>query len=131
MTARDVARHYAALIGPVDGVRLLPAERIATATTLQTSEEDLVLGYRVRKALGYWLGGKYSAFSERITAFGHAGASGATAFADPAYGLAVGFAKNVVRGITRTPGESAAFRVARCIRDAFGIPSEVPEPAAV
>jgi CubicO group peptidase (beta-lactamase class C family) len=131
MTARDVARHYAALIGTVDGVRLLPAERIATATTLQTSDEDLVLGYRVRKALGYWLGGKNSAFSERITAFGHAGASGATAFADPEYGLAVGFTKNMVRGIARTPGESPAFRVARCIRDAFGIPSEVPDPAAV
>lgn len=131
MAARDLARHYAALIGPVDGVRLLPPERIATATTLQTSDEDLVLGLPVRKALGYWLGGKWSPMSERITSFGHGGASGAMGFADPDYGLTMGFTKNVVRAVTRTPGESAAFRVANCIRDALGIPSQDRAAAGV
>src|SRR5262245_6617535 len=38
MSARSLARHYAALIGELDGVRLLPAERIAVATELQTEE---------------------------------------------------------------------------------------------
>ncbi|MGH2603706.1 MAG: serine hydrolase domain-containing protein [Dehalococcoidia bacterium] len=122
MSARAVARHYAALIGEVDGVRLLPAERIPIATELQTDDEDLAIGFPIRKALGYFLGGPYSPMSERITAFGHPGAGGSTAFADPEYGLAVGFTKN--RLVTSTdPTQAAAYRVGTKIREAQGVPS--------
>ena len=128
MSARAIARHYAALIGEVDGVRLLPAERLRIATELQTSEPDLALALPIRKALGYWLGGRLSPMSERITAFGHPGAGGSTGFADPAYGLAVGFTKN--RLVTTTdPTESAAFRVAERIREALGVPSAAGQSA--
>jgi len=122
MSARAVARHYAALIGEVDGVRLLPPERIRIATELQTDDVDLAIGFPIRKALGYFLGGPYSPMSERIAAFGHPGAGGSTAFADPRYGLAVGFTKN--RLVTSTdPTQAAAYRVGTKIREALGVPS--------
>jgi len=125
MSARAIARHYAALIGEVDGVRLLPAERVRIATELQTSDVDMALGFPIRKALGYWLGGPLSPMSERATAFGHPGAGGSTGFADPDYGLAVGFTKN--RLVTATdPTRAAAYRVAERIRAVLEIPNGPP-----
>jgi CubicO group peptidase (beta-lactamase class C family) len=122
MSARAVARHYAALIGEVDGVRLLPPERVAIATALQTDAQDLVLGLPTRKGLGYFLGGPRSPMSERLTSFGHPGAGGSIGFADPEYGLAVGFTKNMLR-TSLDPTQAAAFRVGQRIREALGIPS--------
>lgn len=122
MNARAIARHYAALIGEVDGVRLLPPERVRIATQLQTNDVDLALGFPIRKALGYWLGGTLSPMSERNTAFGHPGAGGSTGFADPEYGLAVGFTKN--RLVTSLdPAQAAAYRVGERIRESLGVPS--------
>lgn len=121
MTARALARHYAALVGDgVGGVRLLSPERVRIATTLQTDAEDVVLGLPVRRALGYAPGGPLSAYSERITAFGHGGYGGATGFADPEYGLAVALTKN--RLAVSAPGESTANKVATTVRRALGIP---------
>jgi CubicO group peptidase (beta-lactamase class C family) len=122
MSARALARHYAALIGEVDGVRLLPAERVAVATALQTDATDLVIGMPTRKGLGYFLGGARSPMSERVSAFGHPGAGGSIGFADPEYGLAIGFTKNTLR-TTLEPTEASAYRVAGRIREALGIPS--------
>jgi CubicO group peptidase (beta-lactamase class C family) len=122
MNARAIARHYAALVGEVDGVRLLPPERVAVATTLQTDATDLVIGVPVRKGLGYFLGGPFSPMSERATAFGHPGAGGSIGFADPEYRLAVGFTKN--RLVTSLdPARSAAYRVSERVREVLGIPS--------
>lgn len=123
MSAKAIARHYAALIGEVDGVRLLPAERVRIATELQTSEPDLALGLPVRKALGYWLGARLSPMSERVTAFGHPGAGGSIGFADPESGLAVGFTKNRLRTVT-DPTQGSAYRVAEQIRASLGIGSD-------
>jgi CubicO group peptidase (beta-lactamase class C family) len=121
MNARALARHYASLVGDVvGGVRLLSPERVRIATELQTEADDVVLGMPVRKALGYWLGGPLSAYSERMTAFGHGGYGGAVGFADPEYGLAVGLTKN--RLAARAPGEGAAEQVAQTVRRALGIP---------
>ena len=122
MSARALARHYAALIGEVDGVRLLPPARVATATTLQTDAVDLAIGMPTRKGMGYFLGGPNSPMSERVSAFGHPGAGGSIGFADPEYGLAVGFTKNMLR-VTLDPTQAAAYRVAQRIREALGIPS--------
>ena len=40
MTAHAVARMYAALIGDVDGVRLIHADRLATRATITTTAPD-------------------------------------------------------------------------------------------
>jgi CubicO group peptidase (beta-lactamase class C family) len=92
MTAKAVARHYAALLpGGVDGVQLLPDSRIKLATT------PLILkdGVPLAKGMGYGLGCPGSMMGERASVFGHGGYGGSIAFGDPEHGLAVGFAKNL------------------------------------
>lgn len=91
MNARAIARHYAALLpGGVDGIELLPPERIRKATVWQklTAEDPLRMG------LGYMLGGEDSVMGG-ISAFGHGGYGGSLGFADPATGLAFGLTKNL------------------------------------
>jgi CubicO group peptidase (beta-lactamase class C family) len=120
-SARAVARHYAALIGDVDGVRLLPADRVATATAVQTSDVDANLGRAINKGLGYFLGGTpASAMGPRATAFGHPGAGGSIAFADPERGLAVGFAKTLLT-THADPAQSHTLRIADRVREALGL----------
>ena len=119
--ARSLARHYAALAsGELDGIRLLSPERIRLATALLVEGDDLVFGGPVRRALGYHLGGPLSPMSERATAFGHAGAGGSIAFADPTYRFAFAITKN--RMVDAAPGQDTAFLVAREARSALGIP---------
>jgi CubicO group peptidase (beta-lactamase class C family) len=95
MSARALARHYAALLpGGVDGVELLPASRVREATQLQKprlrpdAEPPL-------RGLGYMVGTNISEFGASPTAFGHGGYGGALGFADPARRLAVGLTKNL------------------------------------
>lgn len=121
MSARALARHYAALVGEgVGGVRLLPPERVREATALQTEVKDIVLGVPVRRGLGYMLGGPGSAMGERVSAFGHAGYGGSIGFADPEYRFAFALTKN--RLAFTLPDRSAANRVANAVRAALGIP---------
>jgi CubicO group peptidase (beta-lactamase class C family) len=120
MNARSLARHYAALASPaLDGVSLLPAERIQQASALQIEAQDRVLGVPVRRALGYHLGEQQSAMSTRITAFGHAGAGGSLGFADPAYQFAFALTKNRMQNAA--PDDDATFLVAKEVRRALGI----------
>jgi CubicO group peptidase (beta-lactamase class C family) len=121
MTARALARHYAALVGSgVDGVRLLSAERVREATTLQPGGLDVVLGEPVSRGLGYGLGGSNPAMSKRASAFGHRGVGGSIGFADPEYGLAFALLKN--RLAFSAPGKSTAEQVAHTVRRALRIP---------
>jgi CubicO group peptidase (beta-lactamase class C family) len=119
--ARSLARHYAALAASeLDGVRLLPADRIRHASALAFEGVDRVFGTPARWALGYHLGEPLSALSERSSAFGHAGAGGTVGFADPAYRFAFALTKN--RMVNAPPGEDAAAIVAREVRACLGIP---------
>jgi hypothetical protein len=54
-TARALARMYAALIGEVDGARLLAPETLASATKEQASGVDQVLLIPSRFSAGYML----------------------------------------------------------------------------
>jgi CubicO group peptidase (beta-lactamase class C family) len=120
MSARALARLYAALVGFVDGVRLLPEERMRIATTPHTGEVDLVLGQAIIRAMGYALGRPSSPMSARITVFGHGGLGGSSGFADPEYHFAFALLKS--RLCVPTPGEDVADLVAREIRADLGIP---------
>ena len=94
-TARAVARVYASLIGNgVDGVRLLPAHRVANATRAQywartDNPERPEAGY----ALGWELGRANPLYGSRDTAFGHCGYGGPTGFADPEFEMAFAMTK--------------------------------------
>jgi CubicO group peptidase (beta-lactamase class C family) len=91
MTARGIARHYAALLpGGVDGVKLLPEERVriasASCPTPDRAADSLI------QALGY---GRGYFMPE---SFGHGGFGGAAGFADVPTGYAVGFVRNHFSG---------------------------------
>jgi CubicO group peptidase (beta-lactamase class C family) len=109
-TASALARFYAALIGEVDGHRVLTPETIAAATTQHTSGPDRVtllplhlgLGFSLPTPLAPWL---------PATAFGFSGLGGSIGFADPATGLAFGYVMNKIRN-PPTAEEPAARLVA-------------------
>jgi CubicO group peptidase (beta-lactamase class C family) len=124
MSARGVARHYAALAegGTLDGVRVLSPERLQIATQMQTDAVDQVLGTPIRKALGWFLGAPLSQMSERSTAFGHPGAGGSTAFADPEYRFAAGITKNLLKNHA-DPTQATALLIGNEVRAALGIPN--------
>jgi CubicO group peptidase (beta-lactamase class C family) len=92
-TARALARFYAALIGEVDGQRILSPETLAAATAEQVSGVDRILRVPVRIGTGFGLPTP-DAFWYSPTAFGFPGRGGSVGFADPATGLAFGYVMN-------------------------------------
>jgi len=121
MNARDLARHYASLATGVDGVRLLPAQRVALAARQQTAEPDQVIRWKVRKGLGYFLHGENGeSISQSPDSFGHPGAGGSVGYADPFHGLAVGFTKTrLTAPADRNTGSDV--KITAKIREALGI----------
>ncbi|PRX97688.1 serine hydrolase domain-containing protein [Allonocardiopsis opalescens] len=95
-TARALARCYAALIGEVDGHRVLSPGTLAAATAEQVRGTDRVLRIPVRIGTGFGLPTP-DAFWYSPTAFGFPGMGGSLGFADPATGLAFGYVMNHVR----------------------------------
>jgi CubicO group peptidase (beta-lactamase class C family) len=121
MNARAIARHYAALAcGTLDGVQLLAPEAIRRISTLQTADDDTVLGAPIRKGLGYFLSGPHMPITGMPTAFGHPGHGGSLGFADPDHRLAFGFTKNYIIGGPGRPSD-AAYLVLREVRAALGL----------
>ncbi|MEU2182791.1 serine hydrolase domain-containing protein [Streptomyces thermolilacinus] len=92
-TARALARMYAALIGEVDGVRLLAPETLASATEEQACGKDQVLVFPSRFSTGYMLPTEGNLMTGP-DAFGHTGRGGSLAFADPERGVAFGYVTN-------------------------------------
>jgi CubicO group peptidase (beta-lactamase class C family) len=97
VTARAIARTYAALLDEVDGVRLLPPERLREATAVAFSGTDQLMGNQARWALGYAVGG-LGPLQDSETAFGMGGAGGTFAYADRATGTAFALTKNRLTG---------------------------------
>ncbi|GHJ49209.1 esterase [Catellatospora sp. TT07R-123] len=85
MSARAAARMYAALLGAVDGVRLISPERLARVTAVAMDGPDWVFGQPVRRSLGYAVEDGH---------FGSSGSGGSLAYAFPQLGLAVAATKN-------------------------------------
>jgi len=104
-SARALARLYAALVGEVDGVRLLRPETVAAACTTQSDGGDAVLYLPTRFGLGFMLSPALCP-SAPPTAFGHPGAGGSLALGDPARG--VGFAYVMNRMSLATAGDPRA-----------------------
>jgi CubicO group peptidase (beta-lactamase class C family) len=102
--AASLAKMYAAMIGEVDGMRLLKPQTVEAATTLRTgsmsSAGDLgklqVLGLPVRYGLGYQLA---NGATDRLGpgSFGHNGSGGRVAFAHPESGVAAAYVADTMR----------------------------------
>ncbi|MCX4830137.1 beta-lactamase family protein [Streptomyces sp. NBC_00006] len=92
-TARGLARLYAAALSGVDGApALLKPETIAEFTERRWTGTDAVTGDPDHFTLGFETEGvRYPALG--ATAFGHAGAAGSEALADPRTGLAYGYTR--------------------------------------
>jgi len=121
MTVLGLARMYAALVGEVDGVRLISAERVAAISTVVTAGPDRVLGAPIPKGLGYFL--SLPETGPEIGAFGCEGSGGSIAVADP--GSRFSFALTDNR-LTAPPADNAA-RIAGRIRAALGIGGNVDD----
>jgi CubicO group peptidase (beta-lactamase class C family) len=107
--AASLARMYAAIIGEVDGVRLLKPETVETARTLRTGSMvppgdlgKLQFGTPLQYGLGY-------EFPRDVTpmlgtgSFGHAGAGGRIGFAHPESGTAAAYVANTMLGVPNAP----------------------------
>jgi CubicO group peptidase (beta-lactamase class C family) len=93
-SARAIARVYAALLGEVDGVRLIPEERLRQAASVAAGGVDEVFGNPSTWGLGFAIGLPGSAPQDTPTAFGMGGAGGSFAYADTATGVAFALTKN-------------------------------------
>ncbi|MFA3836033.1 serine hydrolase domain-containing protein [Streptomyces aureus] len=91
--ARGLARMYAAAISEVDGrPPLLEPDTVAEFTHRHWTGTDLVTGESDHFALGFETHGLRYAFLG-ADAFGHSGAAGSEAFADPGSGVAYGYTR--------------------------------------
>lgn len=117
-TAAALARAYGALAlgGTLDGVRVLSPESIARASEEQASGPDAVLlGLPMRFGLGFFLTQPLIPLGPNPRAFGHPGAGGSIAFADPDARLGFAYVANQMQqGIT---GDARGFGL---IRAAYG-----------
>lgn len=107
--AASLARMYAAVIGEVDGVRLLKPETVEKARTLRTGAMTpagdlgkLQFGAPLQYGLGY-------EFPRDVTpmlgqgSFGHAGAGGRIGFAHPESGTAAAYVANTMLSVMNEP----------------------------
>lgn len=92
---RSLAAIYAALAQ--GGGELLSNDAIeACGSTEHAAREDMVLGFLVRRSLGFILsteGGRYE-WGPNPRTFGHSGAGGSLGFADPDAGIGFGYVMN-------------------------------------
>jgi CubicO group peptidase (beta-lactamase class C family) len=101
VSARGIARMYAALMGEVDGVRLISPDRLRQITTVQTTGPDWAFDGASPKALGY-------AAEVGGTRFGWGGMGGSLAGFYPALNLAVACTKNYLGTNDGDPMEGLA-----------------------
>jgi CubicO group peptidase (beta-lactamase class C family) len=121
MTARALARFYASFTpGGVDGISLLPPDRIAAATQLQTPVPPDPEAPPARMSLGYFLGNDTDPLLNGPHTFGHPGYGGSVGFYDPEHRLAVGFTKNLFSS------RGAGGAILTALREALGIPPATP-----
>ncbi len=95
-SARSLARLYAATIGEVDGTRILSHETVEAARATQSRGADCVLSFETAFGTGFALPPMLCP-DAGPGAFGHPGAGGSLAFADPEAGIAFGYVMNQMK----------------------------------
>ncbi|WP_417459031.1 serine hydrolase domain-containing protein [Kordiimonas sp.] len=107
--ARSIAAIYGALAGSriLNGVELVSEKALNAATAIQIEGEDLVLRFPVCWGVGFAMNKGMYAYGPHDTTFGHHGWGGSFGFADPEYGLGVGYAMNYMREADGAPDPRA------------------------
>ncbi|HEY6493503.1 MAG TPA: serine hydrolase domain-containing protein [Trebonia sp.] len=113
MTARAAATVYAALLGRLDAVGLVSAERLAAMAAITYEGPDVVMGMESSWAFGYSPARPTGTIPG--STFGMLGGNGSAAFADIRSGTAVA----VMRNRCSIGDFTAAARVDRLVVDAF------------
>ncbi len=98
MSARAVARMYAALLGHVDGIELVSHERLAAMAAPAFSGIDQVMGFPTTTALGYSTARFGTTESRPGSTFGWIGSNGCAAYADIDSGVAIAVMRNQIVG---------------------------------
>ncbi|MGD0072956.1 MAG: serine hydrolase domain-containing protein [Candidatus Binataceae bacterium] len=128
MTAADLALFYQALVNGgfgVNGTRIWKADVLREALRVRSGDHrDPYFGIRCNRALGLWIAGDDGFANMRgfgrtnsAMAFGHGGAGGQIAWADPATGISFVYCTN---GFDRDPirqgrrGTGLSSRAAEC-----------------
>lgn len=95
-SARAIALAFGGMArgGELNGVRLIPEERIPLMYEEQVAGMDEVLGMPSRYSLGFWLTSGDLARHRGPRAFNHPGVGGAIGLADPDLKLGFGYAMN-------------------------------------
>ena len=119
-TAEALARHYAALVGEVDGLRLLDPTTLEQAIAVEHAFPDPVLEHPIPKALGYFRGGEGSPVGPWPSCFGHPGAGGSLAIADSQAPLAIAFVRSRLSASAGEP-DPTAQAVVRAVRSALAL----------
>jgi CubicO group peptidase (beta-lactamase class C family) len=123
--ARSLARMYAATIGEVDGVRLLRPDTVDEMCIVQTSNstpygvppgmEDFVQSVEPPFSLGFIRPYRLMPLLGPRS-FGHNGAGGSVAVADPDMAIGLGYVMNFMRSDIRDPRVANLLAaVARCV----------------
>jgi CubicO group peptidase (beta-lactamase class C family) len=94
MTARGVARMYAALLGHVDGVTLVSPRRLEAMAAVAFRGMDQVMGFPTTWAFGYSPARPGGGASRPGSTFGMVGMNGSAAYADIDSGVAVAVMRN-------------------------------------
>ena len=113
-TADDLARFYALLAG--DGVGFFRPETLASLRTTLTRGPDRVLMDETSFSLGF-MTNDFGIYGPSPSAFGHPGAGGAIAFADPEHGIAFAFIPSAMH-----PGALPGARTRNLVRALYGMP---------
>jgi CubicO group peptidase (beta-lactamase class C family) len=110
-TARALARLYGALAcgGEVDGVHVLSADSIGRCYTEQSRGQDAVLLRETRFGLGFMLPLPGMAHARGPRNFGHPGAGGSIAYADPDRRIGFGYVMNKMRNDMMLDTRAAAL----------------------
>jgi CubicO group peptidase (beta-lactamase class C family) len=116
VTARAVARMYAALLGEVDGVRLISPERLREVSAVAMSGTDQIFGFPTSWGLGYAIGQFMSNAHETQHVFGVGGIGGSHAYADTRTGTTFALTKNWLTPSFDT-AEQVAGIVTRAVAD--------------
>lgn len=103
-TAAALARVMASTVGEVGGIRLLAPSTLDAMVQVRSAGVDEVLGVPTSFGSGPQLA--FPRLPIGSSAFGHEGAGGSVAFADPGLALAVGFSTNL---FPSAPGASPLF----------------------
>jgi CubicO group peptidase (beta-lactamase class C family) len=92
-SARSLAKLYAACVGEVDGVRILNEDTLRDMTAEQSNGQDEVLLVPTRFGSGFFLSSEFAPLFGP-NSFGHAGAGGSLAMADPDAQIGFGYVMN-------------------------------------